>query len=477
MNLIMLRNLILLLAFLFLSLTSVAKDDPVLMRVGGCNVSLSEFEHYLRTTGKKVEDRHVLRILARSFADIKLKVQAAEAAGLDTMRSFRDEQEAYRAHLAQRWLTDSVALNQALHYRYNRLLRQGTRVQVQQLFRKLPQNVTATALRRAIVQMDSLYGALQQLGPDAFDDFVSRYSDDKSVRWVRRLEETAEFSDSVFALKPGMWSRPFFTPRGLHIVRVLQREEVPPFEVVRDSLLHAYPQCVIGAARVMAERLKSKDCRAVDKVSLSDAYVRKILFAEYARLEQAYPEFRLAVQAHREEALALAITRLEAGRGQYVGEDVLRRYFDHHRSHYHWDTPRYRGIVLRCSSRRVAKRVRKMLKHLPSEDWLNAIRLLFNNGSQQVQAEQGTFAPGDNAWVDERVFGLIKAPEVPDFEHVVLVGRKLKGPDDYREVRPVLLADYYAAREARWLDKLRASGKVEINQEVLKTVNNRRTNR
>ena len=113
-----------------------------------------------------------------------------------------------------------------------------------------------------------------------------------------------------------------------------------------------------------------------------------------------------------------------------------------------------------------------MLKHLPEEEWGNAVRLMFNKEKMQVRAEQGTFAPGDNAAVDEQVFKQGEAPEVNGFPHTVLLGKKLKGPVDYREVRHALLADYRAARESQWLAALRAGSKVEINQEVLKTVNN-----
>ena len=205
---------------------------------------------------------------------------------------------------------------------------------------------------------------------------------------------------------------------------------------------------------------------------LTDGQVRRILAAEYARLEREDPAYRLALHAYREEALARAADRREAERTARAGEEALQAYFDRHRADYHWDTPRFRGIVLHCTGRRVAKRARKMLKHLPEAEWSNAVRLMFNREEVQIRAEQGTFAPGDNAAVDERVFKQGEAPEVSGFPYTVLLGKKLKGPADYREVRPALLDDYRAAREGQWLDRLRAESKVEINQEVLKTVNN-----
>ena len=445
--------------------------DPVLMRVGGCDVTRSEFEYYYNRAVRLASGELTPKTYARLFTDFKLKVQAAEAAGLDTLLAFRGEMAAYRARLSVAWLTDSAMLDRALRRRYARVVAAGPAVRVEQVWRRLPQNVTGTALRAAIGQMDSIYEALCQAGPEAFGDFVERFSDDDTIRWVRRLEETAEFADTVFALKPGTWTRPFFTPRGLHIVRVLERAEVPPFEAVRDSLLQACPRCVAEAARAWAERRK-ETYGFVASRRLTNRQVQQILAAEYIRLERENPVYRLALQSYREDALARAVDRREAERVAGADEETLQAYFDRHRADYHWDTPRFRGIVLHCTGKRVAKRARKMLKHLPEAEWSNAVRLMFNKDEVQIRVEQGTFAPGDNASVDERVFKRGEAPEVNGFPHTVLVGKKLKGPSDYREVRPALLADYCAACESQWLAALRAGGKVEINQEVLKTVNN-----
>ena len=86
-------------------------------------------------------------------------------------------------------------------------------------------------------------------------------------------------------------------------------------------------------------------------------------------------------------------------------EAGLKAYFEKHRSDYQWEERRYRGIVLHGVSKRVVKQARKFLKSLPEEEWKDAIRLTFNAGAQpQIQAEQGVFAPGDNAYVDDLVF-------------------------------------------------------------------------
>ena len=272
--------------------------DPVLMRVGGKDVTRSEFEYYYNRAVRRADAGISPKAYSRSFTDFKLKVQAAEAAGLDTLPAFRREMAAYRARLSVGWLTDSAALERALRRCYGRWAAGGGAVRVEQVWRRLPQHVTGEALRAASRQMDSIYDALCQAGPGHFTEFVKRFSDDDSVRWVRRLEETAEFEDTVFSVSPGSWSRPFFTPRGLHIVRVVERAPVPAFEAVRDSLLRANPRLVAEAARVWADR--RKEAYGYASRRLTDGQVRRILAAEYARLEREDPAYRLALHAYRE---------------------------------------------------------------------------------------------------------------------------------------------------------------------------------
>ena len=133
----------------------------------------------------------------------------------------------------------------------------------------------------------------------------------------------------------------------------------------------------------------------------------------------------------------------------------------------------YKGIVLHCTTKRVAKQVRKFLKQIPEEEWMDAIRLTFNAGdTPKVQAEQGLFAPGDNAYVDDLVFKGKDATPVLSFPFTAVQGRKQKGPDSWQEVREPLVTAYRNYLETHWVAKLRAAGKVEIDQEVLKTVNN-----
>ena len=115
----------------------------------------------------------------------------------------------------------------------------------------------------------------------------------------------------------------------------------------------------------------------------------------------------------------------------------------------------------------------KILKKLPENEWVDKLRQAFNvSGVEKIQIEQGVFAVGDNKYVDKLVFKKGGFDPVVSYPFTIVSGGKQKGPDDYREVIEQVRKDYRTYLDTYWTRELKESGKVEINQEVLKTVNN-----
>ena len=71
--------------------------------------------------------------------------------------------------------------------------------------------------------MDSIYRVIQNQPDLNFNRLVEIYSDDKQSRWIECLETTSEFENVAFSLAKGMVSQPFFTPEGIHILKVVDR--------------------------------------------------------------------------------------------------------------------------------------------------------------------------------------------------------------------------------------------------------------
>lgn len=499
-----------------------AQHDPIVMRVNGKEVPRSEFEYFYNKSNPSGEaGSRQLDVYANRFADIKLKIAAAETAGLDTFRLFLEEQNNYRRRLAKNYLTDKKAVEHAAQSYYDKMksARYAGSVRIKHIFTYLPQNITKRALHEAEVRMDSIYNALagRAANADFFDACVERFSDEKKALWKSRLQMPVELEEVVFGLQVGEISRPFFTPEGIHIVKVLERRELPSFEEVKDEITrrHNRRHEVNEGTRALVEKLKKEYRYVPNKAGVHELLTKgntgRVLFTlngkeydgnsfarfaaaypagvrrqlegfiaktvldyEDGRLEEKYPEFRTLMQAHRDSVLLVEVVNREIEQG-LTDEAELKAYFETHRSDYYWDGPRYKGIVLHGATKRVVKQARKFLKQIPEAEWMDAIRLTFNaGGSPQIQAEQGVFAPGDNGYVDKLVFKIGRTAVAPilSFPFTAVQGSKRKGPDCWTEVREPLTAAYRQELERRWMTRLRATGKVEIDQEVLKTVNN-----
>ena len=521
----MFRNCLVIVCMLFSAwpLWAWQETDPVLMRINGKEVRRSEFEYvYNKNRSLPGVEKKTLKEYVKLFVDFKLKVAAAEAAGIDTTQAFRQELAEYRRLLLQDYLIDAGAAEEEARSCYDRMATasQSGRVLVSHIFKYLPQNVLRSELNRVELQMDSVYRALEKDTTAAtFAACVQRLSDEKESFWVERLQMPVEFEEVVFRLKPGEISKPFFTPQGIHIVKVLACEDLAPFDEMKpDIMAHQLQALGVRSKGVQAfiKNLKQKYHYTRNEKGISELFskgsTKQVLFTidgqEYTgeafarfaahdvegirrqldsfvnkslldyedkHLKENCEEFRFLMQEFREGMLCFEMSNREVWQKALEDEVGLQAYFQAHASDYHWETPRYRGIVLHCASKRVGKRVRKLLKEIPEEEWGDGIRLVFNaEGKQQVRYEQGVFLMGDNVAVDILAFKKKKRemPADESYPFTTIFGKIEKGPSSVEEVQGQVVADYQQYLNAAWVARLRAAGKVEINQEVLKTVNN-----
>ena len=487
-------------------LLAFPQQADVLLRIDGEDVSRQEFEYAYRkhgTSGGKVVSP---RAYADSFVLRRLMAREARRARMDTAQAFVDRREAYAARLLETYLLEKVGEESA---RNGMPAGQPMRAKIAQVLWRLSQSASAGQMQRAEQEADSLYAQLLR-NPEG--DFVKRTaccSGDREVRWVEPLQATEAFDAQLERLSVGEVSRPFYTPEGLHLVKLLERSPVP-----------ARPQEVSPAAlRRAAEELKSR-CGWVT----NDEGVRELLAAGstqktlFAIGGQAYTGadfacFALSVPGsvgrqweafglkslldyacgHVAELFPPAAWAMRDWEETWLAAEAVRRmvdvpartdragwlaYFEVNRRDYDWTEPRFDGIVVHCRDRKTARKVRRLLRKTSANAWKSALLASFGEYGA-VRAEQGVFARGENAVVDRRIFK-VSASRLDSFASrfpcVELKGRRLKGPENYTEVEVQLKADFRRFLYARWARELLSAAKVEINQEVLKTVNNNTRN-
>lgn len=129
--------------------------------------------------------------------------------------------------------------------------------------------------------------------------------------------------------------------------------------------------------------------------------------------------------------------------------------------------------MIQCEIRLWSKRSRKELNSLPADSVVFYINKEFNTDSiKHVKIEKGLFQKGDNKKVDNLAFKEGELSVDEKFPVVFVVGKMLKkGPESYTDMKGQVTADYQNYLEKIWVQNLNKKYPVEINKDVLKTVN------
>jgi peptidyl-prolyl cis-trans isomerase SurA len=87
--------------------------------------------------------------------------------------------------------------------------------------------------------------------------------------------------------------------------------------------------------------------------------------------------------------------------------------------------------------------------------------------------EKGIFKEGDNALIDSVIFKKdTTVTKLKDYPIDAVYGKMLKkGPEDYTDVRGLVVTDYQEMLEKQWVEELRRRYPFTVNKDVLETVN------
>lgn len=452
-------------------------SDPVVMTVAGVDVPRSEFEYsYNKNNTDGVIDKKSVEEYVDLFVNYKLKVQAALDARIDTTTAYRTEFAQYRdQQVRPTFVTDDDMLAEA-HEVYNQTLKNigpDGLVMAGHILIMIPQKATDAQQRDAKRRIDSVYTALQA-GAD-FEALAKQVSQDPGsaqrggmLGWFSRNQMVKEFEDAAFALQPGELSRPVLSPFGWHIIKMTERKQLEPFEYHKDNILRFLDQR--GARNAITERKLD----ALVKASKNTVTKEQLLAQRADSLAAADPEMRYLIKEYHDGLLLYEISNQAIWDKAAKDEEALARYFKKNKKKYRWDEPRFKGIAYHVKDKADVKAVAKCVKKLKFDDWNEALRTTFNGDSViRIRVEKGLFKKGDNALIDREEFNVrdAKVDSVKGYPIDATYGKKLKKPQDYTDVRGLVVADLQDEMERLWVADLRKKYPVTINEEVLKTVN------
>ena len=244
------------------------------------------------------------------------------------------------------WLIISICFQEGMLLSRGNPPSQKGWMQVTSYTRRLPQHVSPSEMSRERQRMDSLYTSLQK-GTCRVD----AGTEEQVGEWVPVSLLLNEWQEVLQTLKKDEWSRPFFSPLGVHVVKWTGR--------------------------------KSDDSKIVASSG----------------------EESLMWQDIEDELLVSALMASKYGVSDECSEAELERYFNQHRSDYRWELPHFRGAVIQGKDPKEVKKIRKALKKMPYALWKDVIPSLNEQRKGELYVDYGIYQIGSDACVDKLVFG------------------------------------------------------------------------
>lgn len=454
------------------------KEDPVVMRINGKDVTRSEFEYnYNKNNTEGVVDKKDLLEYVDLFVNYKLKVEAAEDAKLDTLTSYQQEFRQYRDQQIRPLLVTPAAEEKEVRDYYDNMVKslEGHDLYLPaHIFVHVPQDAPAEEQSKAKARIDSIYNALQHGA--SFEQLAQQCSDDKQtgargglIQWIGPHQLLPELEKVIFAMKDsGEVAPPVLSTVGYHIIQLKGRKPVETYEELRPQIYRYLDQ------RGLKEQLASKAVEGL--ASQRGKSVEQILDEETERLCALDDELKYLVKEYHDGLLLFEVCTREVWDPAAKDTVGLQQYFKKNKKNYNWDVPHFMGMVYHCRQQSDVAAVKNVLKKVDEALWTKTVREHFNQDSVTVRMEQKLFAQGDNALVDSlvmKVKPVKKASIRKDFPYIGTVGTLLKkGPKKWTDVSGQVVADYQQERERQYVAELRKRYKVEIFEDVINTVNN-----
>ena len=328
-----------------------------------------------------------------------------------------------------------------------------------------------TTAGQAKKDIDSLYQVV--LAGADFAEVASANSDDKGsamrggdLGWFGRGMMVQPFEDITFGMQPGEMSEPFATRFGWHFVKLYEKRGIQPLDSVRNQLLMQVKRDVRYQE---ADKSFIKKTRAEYNLpaEMSDEEVKA--YAD-AHLEEKHADLRNLVREYHDGILLFDVSLREVWDKANKDTEGLAAYFKANKKNYTWDEPRYKGYMIYAKNEAVAKAAKQIIKSANADSIMSYIDQRINVDSvQYVKVEQGLWTAGKNATVDKYGFKNKTAEYTAseEFPVVVPVGKVLKAPQEYTDVRSQVTTDYQDYLEEQWIATLREKYPVVVNEEVL----------
>ena len=460
-----------------LSLVAQSLGNTVLATIDGKPISRDEFMYaYQKNKALSGQKSLTPQEYLNLYINYQLKVADALAKGLDTTKTFRREFQLYRDQqlskkLVNPSLIDSTA--RAIYQKEAQQLNGKDLIEVSHILLNVPSPATAAQRDKVAQRADSLYQAV--LAGADFAELARRYSEDKGTAQNGGQLPTLypgmtvlPFEEAAYSLQPNQMSRPVLSPFGYHLILMRNRHPLPAFEQVYPSLLQYLRENNVEEAAAQQALTALQTQTGQSRTSIMDSLARNLTANDI--------QLTYLIQEYHDGLLVYEVSKRNVWDAAEKDRAALEEVFKRNRKSLKWEKPRFVGYIVGAQNKKLAKRARKLLlKGIPADmDIREFLHAPFNKDSVVVAAKgRYIVQKGENSTIDHLAFG-VKTSKVyllhDDMPVTMLAGRVEKRPKSFEDARSEVLEIRQKQLEEAWLQQLRSSHRVTINQEVLKSI-------
>jgi peptidyl-prolyl cis-trans isomerase SurA len=207
-----------------------SQNTQTILTVGNETVTAADFQHvFLKNNRDSVITRASLDEYMELFINFKLKVQAAEALGMDTAETFQRELAGYRTQLARPYLTNNELLQDLVRQAWER---QQEEVRARHILVSCTTDASAADTLKAYKRAQTMRQRIA--GGDDFETVAQSKggSDDPSVRdnggdlgWFSAFQMIYSFEEAAFKTPVDELSEIVRTRYGYHVLEVTGRRD------------------------------------------------------------------------------------------------------------------------------------------------------------------------------------------------------------------------------------------------------------
>ncbi len=224
------------------ALQAQPKSKPVL-KIGNQSFQTEEFDYIYNKNNPGSLNPMTQKEYLNLFVNYKLKVKAAEDAGLDTVAAFKSELEYYRNELAKPYLTDRKAEEDVVSEAYERLKYD---IDASHILVMARQDATPADTLKA---WEKIKKAEQEIiGGADFAMVAQKYSEDPSVRnnsgrlgWFTAFQMVYPFESEAYKTAVDGLSKIVRTSYGYHLIKVHGKRQSSG-EILVAHIMKTFPQ-------------------------------------------------------------------------------------------------------------------------------------------------------------------------------------------------------------------------------------------